>query len=145
MPDLAGAALVRKHAELSGEIEALQIKLDGMRADLVHLHAAIRILSPGVDPAAIRPKRPSRRGCEWFGRSELGRLMLEVLRDAREPLSAVAVAREVMERRGLDPSDRTALRRVEGMVGPALRRREGKTVESIVNGRRALTWRLAAA
>jgi hypothetical protein len=28
------------------------------------------------------------------------------------------------------------------MVGPALRRREGKTVESVVIGRRAIMWRL---
>ena len=45
-----------------------------------------------------------------------------------------------MERRGLDPGDRAALRRVEGMVGPALRRREGRMVERVADGRTS-GWR----
>jgi hypothetical protein len=36
MTDLAVAALVRKRAELAGEIEATQARLDQMRSDLVH-------------------------------------------------------------------------------------------------------------
>jgi hypothetical protein len=46
MTDLAVSALVRRHAELAGEIEAAEARLDQLRADLVHLHAAIRIMDP---------------------------------------------------------------------------------------------------
>ena len=80
--DLAVSALVRRDAELAHEIEALEARLDQVRADLAHLHAAIRILDPDADPAAVWPKRPSRRGCAWFGHGELGRLMLDALREA---------------------------------------------------------------
>ena len=64
--------------------------------------------------------------------------MLDVLREAQEPLASAEVARRVMERRGLDPGDAVALRRVTGMVGPALKRQEGKTVEAVMNGSRAV-------
>jgi hypothetical protein len=142
MTDLAVAALVRRHAELAGEIEAAEAQLDQMRADLIHLHAAIRIMDPSADPATGRPKRPNRQGCPWFGHGELGRLMVDALREAEGPLTSSGVARRVMERRGLDPGDRLALRRMEGMVGPALRHREGRTVERVADGR-ALGWRVA--
>jgi hypothetical protein len=141
MTDLAVSALVRRHAELAGEIEALEARIDQLRADLVHLHAAIRIRDPDANPAAIKPKRPNRRGCPWFGHGEVGRLMLDALREAVEPLTSAGAARRIMERRGLDPGGRVAPRRMEGMVGPALRRREGRMVERIVNGR-ALRWKV---
>jgi len=137
------SGLVAKHAELAGEIEALEARIDQLRADLIHLHAAILIMDPNADPAAIEPRRPNRRGCVWFGHGELGRLILDVLREAQgRPLTGAGVARRVMEPRGLDPADRVALRRVEGMVGPGLRRQEGRnTVERVANGR-GLAWRV---
>jgi hypothetical protein len=124
-------------------MEASGARLDQRRADLAHLHAAIRLLAPDADLATIRPERPSRKGHERFGRSELGRPMLEVPRDTPEPPTAGAVARAAMARRGLDPSDSVAPRRVEGMVGPAPRRREGKTVEASRQGAKGPWPRLA--
>jgi hypothetical protein len=101
MTDFAVAALTRKRAELAGEIEATQARLDQMRGDLVHLDAAIQLLAPTTYPELIPPKKPSRKGCYWFGRGELGRLVLDVLREAQEPMRSVDVARVVMERRGM--------------------------------------------
>src|SRR3954449_1276867 len=60
--DIATAALIRKRAELSGEAEALDARLGQLRADLVHLDAAIRILCPDAAPELIRPRKPSRTG-----------------------------------------------------------------------------------
>ena len=142
MTDLAGAALVRKRAELAGEIEARLAEVDRLRVDLLHLDAAIRILCPEAQPELIKPRRPSRKGCDWFGRGELGRLVLDALRDAPEPLGSMALARAVMERKGMVAAEAVALRRVENMVDGALRRREGQTVERVANGR-ALVWRLS--
>jgi hypothetical protein len=44
--DLALSALIRKRAELAAEAKATAAHLDQLRADLVHLDAAIRILCP---------------------------------------------------------------------------------------------------
>jgi hypothetical protein len=141
MTDLVVSALMRKRAELAGEIEARLVEVDRLRVDLAHLDAAIRIVCPEAQPEMIRPKRPSRRGCDWFGRGELGRLMLDVLRDAAEPLGSMAIARAVVERKSMVAADAVVLRRVENMVDGALRRREGRMVERVPNGR-VLGWRL---
>ena len=142
MTDIATAALIRKRAELAGEIEARAAALDQLRADLAHLDAAIRIMCPDAEPELIRPKKPSRKGCDWFGRQELPRLVLGALRGAEQPLSSIEIALIVMERKGL-PVDAVALRRVAGMVKGALHRREGRMVERVGNGR-DVRWRVAA-
>ena len=80
MSDLAVFALSRKRAELAGEIIAREAVLDQLRVDLAHLDAAIRIMCPDAEPELIRPKKPSRKGCDWFGRGELARAVLDVLR-----------------------------------------------------------------
>ena len=134
MTDLAVSALSRKRAELAGEIIAREAALDQLRADLAHLDAAIRIMCPDAEPELIRPRKPSRKGCDWFGRQELPRLILAGLRTAEQPLSAVELALIVMECKGL-PVDAVALRRVAGMVKGALHRRQGRTVERLGNGR----------
>ena len=66
--DIATSALIRKRAELAGEVEALDARAAQLRADLVHLDAAIRIMCPDADPELIRPRKPSRKGCDWFER-----------------------------------------------------------------------------
>jgi hypothetical protein len=139
--DIATAALIRKRAELAGEIEARAAELDQLRADLMHLDAAIRMMCPAAEPELIPPKKPSRKGCDWFGRQELPRLVLTSLRDAERPLSCVEIARTVMACKGLDPADSTALRRIEGMVKGALYRRQGRMVERVGNGRQ-VGWRI---
>lgn len=122
--ELAMAALRRKRAELAGEANALAARLTQMRADLSHLDAAMRIIDPTCEPETIKAKRHGRRGCDWFGRGELGRLILAVLRDADAPLFSMDIARAVMARKGFDEADTAALRRIENMVDGALRRRD---------------------
>ena len=131
--DIATAALIRKRAELAGDALALDARLAQLRADLVHLDAAIRILCPHAEPELIRPKRPSRKGCDWFGRQELPRLILDVLRLSEQPLSCHDIARAVMTRKGMDAGDGTALRRIAGMVKGVLHRQAGQTVERVAD------------
>jgi hypothetical protein len=135
------AGLIEKRAELAGEIDAAQARLDQMRSEVVHLDAAIRLLAPESYPELIPPKKPSRKGCDWFGRGELGRLVLDVLRDAQEPLPTQDVAWAVMERRGMPAGDLVALRRIENMTKGALRRREGVTTQRVTDGSGATGWR----
>lgn len=132
------SGLVRKRAELAGEAEALDARLAQLRADLLHLDAAIRIVCPDAEPELIRPKKPSRKGCDWFGRQELPRLVLGCMRDAEQPLSCEDIARAVMACKGMDASDRTTLRRIAGMVKGVLHRQQGRTVERDGSG-----WRIA--
>jgi hypothetical protein len=59
---------------------------------------------------------PRNNGCDWFGRGELARLAFDALRDAPKPLSAIDIARTVVARKGMEPGDVAALRRVKNMV-----------------------------
>ena len=85
MTEFAVSALSRKRGEMAGEIIAREAALDQLRADLVHLDAAIRIMRPDAEPELIRPRKPSRKGCDWFGRQELPRLVLGSLRAPNSP------------------------------------------------------------
>ena len=136
--DIATAALIRKRAELAGEAEALDARLAQLRADLAHLDAAIRLMCPDAEPELIRPRKPSKKGCDWFGRQELTRLLLGQLRDAEQPLSTAEIARNVMACKGMDTADAIALRRVAGMVKGVLHRQAGRTVAKDGSG-----WRIA--
>src|SRR5919205_2011165 len=131
----AVAALVRKRAEVAADVVACEERLKQLRADLFHLDAALRLLDPSARPDGIAAKR-SRRQNGWFSTGELPRIVLDVLREAPEPLTVPEVALAVMERRGLDAGDKAAVRVVEKRVDAALRRREG-TLERVALGPRA--------
>ena len=70
-------------------------------------------------------------------------MAFDALRDAPEPLAAMDIARHVLARKGMEPGDLPALRRVKNMVDAALRRREGGLVERIVYGPRSVGWQIA--
>ena len=137
--NLVLSAMSRQRATLAGEIEALDAKLGQLRAALVHLDAAIRIMCPDAEPELIRPRKPSRKGCDWFGRQELPRLILAGLREAGRPLSTVEIARAMMVCKGMDAGDVIALQRVTGMVKDVLHRQDGRTVAKDGKG-----WRISS-
>ena len=136
------AALIAKRAEVAGEIEAATARLGQLRADLVHLDAAIRIMDPDAEPELIPATLPRSKGCDWFGRGELARMVLDVLREAARPLSSTEIARAVLVAKGMEPGDVAALRRVEPMVRMGLIRREGGLVER-AGQERGAGWRIA--
>jgi hypothetical protein len=119
--DIAARALSRKRAELADKAEHLARQLDRLQADLAHHDAAIRILCPEARPELIKPKVPGRRGCDWLGRGELGRMVLDTLRQATAPMQVRAIARAIVAAKRL-PVEAAALRRVENMVKGALHR-----------------------
>jgi hypothetical protein len=135
------AGLVAKRAELAGEIDSAEATLSQLRADLLHIDAAIRILDPSYKTDAIRPKK-KRKGADWFGNGELLRLILETLRKAGEPLTSKEVALAVMERKGFDTTDETTVRLVEKRVFAGLHRRQGKLVQRVEYGPRSVGWRV---
>src|SRR6202049_5019838 len=139
------SGLIEKRRELAGIIDEMQRQLDQHRADLTHIDGALRVLATDLDPETIRPKRVYRRN-RYFGRNELSRLCLGVLRTAAgEPLSTDDIAGRVIAAKGFDAGDailRTAIREQVGSTVKRLRR-TGAT-ENIGAGR-ASKWKLAGA
>ena len=114
------SALRTKRAEISGHIHDLDKRVARMRANLANIDAAIRLLSPGIDPDAIPPKRTYRR-TKYFARNELARIGLDVLRKAREPLAAREIATAIMREKGMAIGDDALCATVTDMLLVALR------------------------
>ena len=64
----------------------------------------MRLFDPNLRPEEIRPRR--RRTCNaWFRPGECLRLIYDVLRDAREPVTTRDVAERIMMIKSLSASD----------------------------------------
>ena len=138
------SALVRKHAEVAGEIEAAEKRVAQLRADLLHLDAVLCLFDPGAKPGAIPPKRPAVRRNEWFAPGELARRVLDTLRTAAgEPLTTREITRRVMTAHGLDAGDGRTLERLDKCVGGYLRRRRDGLIEAVIDqDGGAVRWRI---
>ena len=49
--------LVKRHADLLGEAEAIRARLDEISAALMHLDATILLFDPAFDLTAVRPRK----------------------------------------------------------------------------------------
>lgn len=121
-------ALARKRAELSGDIQTTQAKLRQMVLDLERLDSTLLMFDPDYRIEAIKPKafRPPE---DWSKRGEMTRIILGILRQASEPLTARDVALQLIAERALEPSDKL-VRLMTKRVGVALRGLRNRDVAS---------------
>lgn len=119
MTDYVVAGLVKRRAELTGEIERSHERLHQMVADLENLDATLRMFAPDMQIEAIRPKA-FRPPADWSNRGQMTRIVLSILRQAAEPLTTRDIALELLVTRALDRNDRRLLRLMTKRVGVAL-------------------------
>lgn len=133
------AALKDRRATIAAELVRLDWQLRHRREQLAHVDATLRILDSSVDTDAIPNKRLSRR-VKLFGQGELGRLILDALRQAGgEALSTAEIVTAVLDAGGHGESARSALAgRVRGNL--AYLERRGR-VGKVGNGKGA-RWAL---
>src|SRR5258705_6963364 len=137
------SALREKRALVAGIIEKLERKLEQQRADLTHIDGVLRLFQPDRDPGEIKPKRTYTRRTRYFGRNELGRLVMDALRAADGALMTTDdIAGRLIEAKGFDAAD-TALRRAIGEQVLTIMRsfRKRGRVEQIGLGR-GVRWKL---
>lgn len=120
------SGLVAKRGELAGEVEHHRRELHRLANALSHVDATIRLFDPGYELGSI-PARTRGSRHQWFGPGECQRLVLEILRDAVEPLSSRALAQEVAARKGLEDR-RDVLAVVQKTASAVLRRLVAKGV-----------------
>jgi hypothetical protein len=123
---LVVSGLVAKRGELAGEVERHRRELQRLADELGHVDATIRLFDPAYDLGGIRPRRRGHRTL-WFGPGECQRLVLDTLREAREPLSGRALAQELAARKGWE-TDREVPAQVNKTVSAVLRRLVAKGV-----------------
>jgi hypothetical protein len=102
--DLTIHGLLRRRSEIAGEIMHLDAKVMSLRADLLHLDAALRILGHVGDDAPL----PVRKACTsgLFHRKELSRLTYGFLRSSSEGLQASEIAILISRDKGWEISDK---------------------------------------
>ena len=126
-------ALRRKYGQTLGAmVQGADAELE---ADLAALGRVLTLFRPGEDPAAIKPIRPYKPE-----RTKHTRAALAVLRRAGEPMTARAVARAVLEARGI-PLVRAELQRVECSLHAVLEGLEGRGI--VRHGDNPKRWGIA--
>ena len=137
------SGLVKKRAMLAGDIENAQTTLQQMIRDLENLDATIRLFDADYQVEAIKPKtfRPPE---DWAKRGQMTRIILDVLRQAAEPLTTRDIAFQLMAERALDTGDVKLLRLMTKRCGVALRlQRDKGIVRSAQGPGQYHTWEIA--
>jgi len=115
------SGLVKRRAQLAGDIENTHEALRKMVLDLENLDATIVQFDPDFKVETIQPK-------DWSNRGQMSRIILSVLRQAAEPLTTRDIALQLLVERALDKSDLRLLRLMTKRVGVALRGQRGNGV-----------------
>lgn len=97
------AGLIRKRAELAGQIEHAQTVLRQFIIDLDNLDATLRMFVPDIDLEDIKPKPLPPRNAAFKG--EVSRIVFAALRE-KGPMTCQQMAQYVMADRGLNTADR---------------------------------------
>lgn len=121
------SGLVKRRAQLAGDIEKAHESLRQMVLDLENLDATILQFEPDFRVESIKPKafRPPK---DWSNRGQMTRICLSILRLATEPLTARDVALQLLTERALNREDQKLLRLMTKRVGVALRLQKEKGI-----------------
>jgi len=134
--------LIRKRAELAGEIDHLESQIREKLVALQNLDGTIRIFQPDIDLTEIKPRPIPIRAQAAPG--EMIRAVLTVLRQAREPISSHETTLRVMALRTMNVSDAMLVRTVSKRVFACLRHNRHKgLLRSIETDGQALLWEVA--
>ena len=112
-------ALVRKRAELAGQVEEGRAELRRLLAAIEHIDSTIRLFNLDVDIDGIKPKRRPAPYAAGYG--EVTKVVLDSLREADEPLTSRELAMRVTAERGLNADDEELLNTMAKRVRACLR------------------------
>ena len=141
MTDYVLQGLVKKRAEISGALANMHETVAQMVRDLEHLDATIKLIAPDYEPEGIAPKlfRPPD---DWSKRGQMSRMILSILRVAKEPMTTREIATRMILERGL-AMDTKMLKLMSKRVGSSLRdMRDKGRVASDGAGGMYQTWDL---
>ncbi|WP_164118882.1 hypothetical protein [Sphingorhabdus sp. Alg239-R122] len=124
MTDYMVTGLVKKRGEVAGEIARLHDRINQLVKDLGHIDGTLRIVAPDMEVESIRPKmfKPPE---DWSKRGQMSRIVLSILRQAKEPLTSREIAAQLILERGM-AMDNKLLRLMTKRVGVALRDKRDK-------------------
>lgn len=143
MTDYVLTGLVKRRAELAGEIERTHESLKNLLADLENLDATILQFAPDYQVEAIKPKA-FRPPPDWAHYGQMTRFVLSTLRQAAEPLTSRDIALQLLVERALNRDDHRLLRMMTKRVGVSLRgARDKGVVRSAQGPGQYMVWEIA--
>jgi hypothetical protein len=96
-------SLIRKRAELAGDLERHESSVRQLKIDLANLDATILLFDPNTDLGKIKPKPlPAHMGANKGG---VAHIVFGLLRTAERPCTVREVALHVMAERGMDTTN----------------------------------------
>lgn len=125
--------LIKLHSKLEGDLKK-------QKENLAHVRAVIKIVEPDFDIATVKPKRTNKPS-PFFKRGEAFLLVLDVLREASEPIRPMEIALAMLAKKGILKPSAADRRNAWNAIKNSMDFHNGKTVQSI--GRvRARRWSL---
>jgi len=116
------SGLLTKRADLYGEAERIRDRLAEIKSDIDAVDRVLGTLGYEGDLDAAMPRQKRH---VVFGRGELTRAILDVLRDATEPMTTRQIAQAIVAVSGHDARDRRYMSDLVKRVGKALRQNCG--------------------
>lgn len=136
------SALTSKRSELAGVIAFHSKEIGRITEEVKALDATIKLFDPEYRINAIKPKRYLRKN-QFFKHGEAHKLVLEILRDAKSPISTVVIAEEAQRRIGLVMDD-NALAAFKGSIGGVLARQKSQgLITEVGKDKGASVWTVA--
>ncbi|HTQ35053.1 MAG TPA: hypothetical protein VMI30_12850 [Stellaceae bacterium] len=137
------SGLITKRAEIAARIVDARAALRQLIVDLDNIDAAIRIFDPAYNVEAIKPKAPTAPHGVSF-RGEFVRLILDMMREAKGPVTTKEIALHVMRQRGINTADVATLalfnRRTRALLYHYQERGVVRAVQGNDEGRRRFNW-----
>jgi hypothetical protein len=136
------SALMKKRAELDGDVRQAEKRIADLRADLETIDAAIRIFDASRIPHKIKPKlrRPKPL---MFRHGECSRAVMGILRVEAEPMTVRAITDRLVAEYHLEVAQPADMAALVHKVRNAVLRHSGKTLVREERGGTAV-WRVAA-
>lgn len=100
----AVSGLAAKRSELTGQIAHYQALIKRLTTDVMHLDAAIKILAPEFDLRTVRAKEYRKRS-SIFSHGDALVQVLDVMRQAEEPITSIQIAQALLVKHGGDEQD----------------------------------------
>lgn len=133
MNEFVVSGLVKRRAELAGDIENTQKLLGKLVHDLEQLDAVILQFDPSYNVESIKPKA-FRPPADWSKRGEMARVIMGILRQSAEPMSTRDITTELFRVRALNINDEPLFHAMRKRVGVSLRDYRNKGVVRSLDG-----------
>lgn len=141
------SGLVAKRSELAGLIQHHQEAMRQLSVAIGNIDGAIKLFDPDYDLRVIKAKAPKQTN-PWFEHGEAGKMVLDALRMASQPLSTRQISEAMVSLKGAAVEGAKDWDSVLKLVLGAARRLERKGVVKMIGriggqGGGALLWQIA--